>query len=102
MALFFLIFSYIYIYLFDGPPTTALGFNPPDVDIMKNPPRKSNDSLIDAWVLFRYLVIGLYVGLATVGIFAIWYTHESFLGINLVGDGHTLVIFSQLKTWDQA
>jgi len=85
----------------DGPPATALGFNPPDVDIMKKPPRRSNDSLIDAWVLFRYLVIGLYVGLATVGIFAIWYTHESFLGISLVGDGHTLVSFSQLRTWDQ-
>lgn len=85
----------------DGPPATALGFNPPDVDIMKKPPRRSNDSLIDAWVLFRYLVIGLYVGLATVGIFAIWYTHESFLGISLAEDGHTLVSFSQLRTWDQ-
>lgn len=85
----------------DGPPATALGFNPPDVDIMKKPPRRSNDSLIDAWVLFRYLVIGLYVGLATVGIFAIWYTHESFLGISLAGDGHTLISFSQLRTWDQ-
>lgn len=85
----------------DGPPATALGFNPPDVDIMKKPPRRSNDPLIDAWVLFRYLVIGLYVGLATVGIFAIWYTHESFLGISLAGDGHTLVSFSQLRTWDQ-
>eukprot|EP01018_Ginkgo_biloba_P020202 Gb_01120 [translate_table: standard] len=85
----------------DGPPATALGFNPPDVDIMRKPPRKSDDSLINTWVLFRYLVIGLYVGVATVGIFAIWYTHESFLGINLSGDGHTLVSFSQLTTWDQ-
>eukprot|EP00252_Welwitschia_mirabilis_P019468 TRINITY_DN4521_c0_g1_i1.p1 TRINITY_DN4521_c0_g1~~TRINITY_DN4521_c0_g1_i1.p1 ORF type:complete len:1071 (-),score=207.93 TRINITY_DN4521_c0_g1_i1:373-3585(-) len=85
----------------DGPPATALGFNPPDVDIMKKPPRRSDDSLINAWVLFRYLVIGFYVGLATVGVFAIWYTHGSFLGINLVEDGHTLITFSQLTTWDQ-
>ncbi|XP_073139588.1 calcium-transporting ATPase 4, endoplasmic reticulum-type-like [Henckelia pumila] len=85
----------------DGPPATALGFNPPDKDIMKKPPRRSDDSLISPWILFRYLVIGSYVGLATVGIFIIWYTHSSFLGINLVGDGHSLVTYSQLANWGQ-
>ncbi|URE10913.1 Cation transporting ATPase, C-terminus [Musa troglodytarum] len=83
----------------DGPPATALGFNPPDKDIMKKPPRRSDDSLITAWILFRYMVIGLYVGIATVGIFIIWYTHGSFAGIDLSGDGHTLVTYSQLSNW---
>ncbi|GAB4860272.1 Calcium-transporting ATPase 4, endoplasmic reticulum-type [Ancistrocladus abbreviatus] len=85
----------------DGPPATALGFNPPDKDVMKKPPRRSNDSLINAWILFRYLVIGLYVGVATVGIFIIWYTHDSFFGIDLSNDGHTLVSYSQLANWGQ-
>ncbi|CAL5193970.1 unnamed protein product [Lathyrus oleraceus] len=85
----------------DGPPATALGFNPPDKDIMKKPPRRSDDSLINLWILFRYLVIGTYVGLATVGVFIIWYTHGSFLGIDLSGDGHTLVTYSQLANWGQ-
>ncbi|KAK4483147.1 hypothetical protein RD792_010327 [Penstemon davidsonii] len=85
----------------DGPPATALGFNPPDKDIMKKPPRRSDDSLISAWILFRYLVIGSYVGLATVGVFIIWYTHSSFLGIDLSGDGHSLVTYSQLANWGQ-
>ncbi|KAM2983566.1 hypothetical protein FF2_009476 [Malus domestica] len=85
----------------DGPPATALGFNPPDKDIMKKPPRRSDDSLISAWILFRYLVIGMYVGLATVGVFVIWYTHGSFLGIDLSGDGHSLVTYSQLANWGQ-
>lgn len=40
----------------DGPPATALGFNPADVGIMRKPPRKSSDSLINSWVLFRYMV----------------------------------------------
>ncbi|XP_022997896.1 calcium-transporting ATPase 1, endoplasmic reticulum-type-like [Cucurbita maxima] len=85
----------------DGPPATALGFNPPDTNIMKKPPRRSDDSLITAWILFRYLVIGLYVGIATVGVFIIWYTHASFMGIDLSGDGHSLVSYSQLANWDQ-
>ncbi|WVZ06743.1 hypothetical protein V8G54_020089 [Vigna mungo] len=85
----------------DGPPATALGFNPPDKDIMKKPPRRSDDSLINLWILFRYMVIGIYVGLATVGVFIIWYTHGSFLGIDLAGDGHTLVTYTQLANWDQ-
>ncbi|KHN09451.1 Calcium-transporting ATPase 4, endoplasmic reticulum-type [Glycine soja] len=85
----------------DGPPATALGFNPPDKDIMKKPPRHSDDSLINLWILFRYLVIGIYVGLATVGIFIIWYTHGSFFGIDLSGDGHSLVTYTQLANWGQ-
>ncbi|XP_072960703.1 calcium-transporting ATPase 1, endoplasmic reticulum-type-like [Typha angustifolia] len=85
----------------DGPPATALSFNPPDKDIMKKPPRRSDDSLITPWILFRYMVIGLYVGIATVGIFIIWYTHGSFMGIDLSGDGHTLVTYSQLSNWGQ-
>ncbi|KAK4476318.1 hypothetical protein RD792_015463 [Penstemon davidsonii] len=85
----------------DGPPATALGFNPADVDIMKKPPRRSNDPLINSWVLFRYMVIGSYVGIATVGVFIIWYTQSSFLGINLISDGHTLVQLSQLRNWGE-
>lgn len=85
----------------DGPPATALGFNPPDVDIMRMPPRRSDDKLINAWVFFRYMVIGLYVGIATVGVFAVWYTHSSFLGIDLSADGHSLVTMNQLMNWGQ-
>ncbi|GMH23102.1 hypothetical protein Nepgr_024945 [Nepenthes gracilis] len=84
----------------DGPPATALGFNPPEKDVMTKPPRKSDDGLINAWILFRYLIVGLYVGVATVGIFVIWYTKSSFLGIDLSKDGHSLVTYNQLSRWD--
>lgn len=44
-------------------------------------------------------VIGVYVGVATVGVFVIWYTHSSFLGIDLSADGHSLVTYNQLANW---
>ncbi len=42
----------------DGLPATALGFNPPDLDIMERPPRSSKESLITPWLFFRYMAIG--------------------------------------------
>lgn len=41
------------------------------------------------------------MGLATVGIFVLWYTQASFLGINLVSDGHTIIELSQLRNWGE-
>ncbi|XP_065213221.1 calcium-transporting ATPase sarcoplasmic/endoplasmic reticulum type isoform X3 [Planococcus citri] len=57
----------------DGLPATALGFNPPDLDIMSKPPRKSDEGLISGWLFFRYMAIGGYVGAATVGAAAWWF-----------------------------
>jgi Ca2+ transporting ATPase len=42
----------------DGLPATALGFNPPDLDIMERPPRNARESLITPWLFFRYMAIG--------------------------------------------
>ena len=85
----------------DGPPATALGFNPPDVDIMTKKPRRKDEDLISTWAMVRYLVVGLYVGAATVGIFAVWYTKTEFLGIDLAKDGHTPVTWHQLTHWGE-
>lgn len=78
----------------DGPPATALGFNPPDGDIMKKPPRRSDDVLINRWTFFRYMVVGIYVGFACVGVFAYWYMYYE-----ASNDGHTLVTWYQLTHW---
>ena len=57
----------------DGLPATALGFNPPDLDIMNKPPRNPKEPLISGWLFFRYMTIGTYVGCATVGAAAWWF-----------------------------
>nr|XP_006640894.1 PREDICTED: sarcoplasmic/endoplasmic reticulum calcium ATPase 3 [Lepisosteus oculatus] len=57
----------------DGLPATALGFNPPDLDIMDKPPRNPKEPLISGWLFFRYLAIGGYVGLGTVGAATWWF-----------------------------
>ncbi|EQC36759.1 Ca2+-transporting ATPase [Saprolegnia diclina VS20] len=78
----------------DGPPATALGFNPADKDIMTKPPRRANDVLINGWVFFRYMVVGIYVGFACVGVFGYWYMFYD--GSN---DGHSLITYHQLTNW---
>ncbi|CAL1704224.1 unnamed protein product [Somion occarium] len=58
----------------DSLPATALGFNPADHSIMRVPPRNSREPLIGKWLFFRYLVVGIYVGVATVAGYAWWFT----------------------------
>ena len=61
----------------DGLPATALSFNPPDHDVMRRPPRKRDEALVGGWLFFRYMVIGIYVGGATVFGYAWWFMYNS-------------------------
>jgi len=70
----------------DGPPATALGFNPPAPDLMKQNPRPSNEPIMTRWLITRYCLTGLYVGFATVAIFV---GHYLKMGVTL----------SQLSSW---
>merc|ERR1711861_47680 len=69
----------------DGPPATALGFNPPEPDVMKKAPRSRDDSLISGWIFFRYMVVGILV---------YWYCFDTE-----APDGHDLVTLDQLMNW---
>lgn len=60
----------------DGLPATALSFNPPDHDVMRRPPRKRDEPLVGGWLLFRYMVIGTYVGAATVFGYVWWFLYN--------------------------
>ncbi|MCJ1233328.1 hypothetical protein MMC14_001283 [Varicellaria rhodocarpa] len=61
----------------DGLPATALSFNPPDHDVMRRPPRKRDEALVGGWLFFRYMVVGIYVGAATVFGYAWWFMFYS-------------------------
>lgn len=59
----------------DGLPATAIGFNKQDRKVMMVRPRKVNEAIVNGWLFFRYLVIGAYVGLATIAGFAWWFLY---------------------------
>lgn len=61
---------------------------------MLKPPRSHSEPLINGFTFFKYMVIGCYVGFATVGIFTYWY-----LFYDWAEDNHPLITFDQLRTW---
>jgi len=80
----------------DGLPATALSFNPPDANAMRQPPRPLSEPFIDGPLALRYLLIGLYVGVATVAGFAYWFVgFEGGPQITL----HQLTHFGECPSW---
>jgi Ca2+-transporting ATPase len=73
----------------NGSPAIALGFNPADANIMKKLPHCADNSLITPWVFFCYMVVGMYVGFACVGVFVYWYLYYE--------GNHTNISWKQLS-----
>lgn len=61
---------------------------------MDKPPRSKNEKIVDKWTFIRYLVIGIYVGFATVGIFVYWYVFYTWAAYD-----HQTITFGQLSGW---
>jgi Ca2+-transporting ATPase len=72
----------------DGPPATALAFNPADPTAMQKPPRNRNEPLFNKNMIVRYLLTGGYVAFATIGSFVWWFTDKA-------------VKLNQLRHWDK-
>mmetsp|Transcript_10863 Transcript_10863/g.16386 ORF Transcript_10863/g.16386 Transcript_10863/m.16386 type:complete len:1028 (-) Transcript_10863:35-3118(-) len=50
----------------DGFPAIALGFNPAEDGIMEEYPRPKDEPIVSGYTLLRYLITGIYIGIATV------------------------------------
>jgi len=70
----------------DGPPATALGFNPPDPGLMSRKPRSSSEEIMTSENLLRYSIAGLYIGIATVGVYASYFLDRG-------------ISFQELQSW---
>jgi P-type Ca2+ transporter type 2A len=87
----------------DGLPATALSFNPPDNDVMRRAPRKRDEALVGGWLFFRYMVIGTYVGAATVFGYVWWFMYYaggpqvSFYQLRNFHKCSSLPLFSEMK-----
>ena len=74
----------------DGLPATALSFNPADHDVMRRTPRKRDEPLVSGWLFFRYMVVGTYVGAATVFGYVWWF---------MLYSGGPQISFAQLRNF---
>lgn len=61
----------------DGLPATALGFNPSDNEVMVRPPRPRDEPIVGKWLFLRYMIVGCYVGAATVFGYVWWFMFYS-------------------------
>ncbi len=91
----------IFLTAAQGPPE---GFAPvqllceslgTDRGVMLRPPRRKDNGLTSGCVSFRYMVTGMYVGLATFGVFVHWCVSDA--GSQ---DGHSLVSLTGLMPND--
>ena len=45
---------------------------------MERKPRRKDDKIVTNWIFFRYMIIGIYVGVSTVGIFMYYYMYYNW------------------------
>ncbi len=55
----------------DGLPAIALGLEPSDPQVMRQPPRKAADSIFSGGLLGKILFRGVLIGLTTLGVFSL-------------------------------
>ncbi|CAH8666344.1 unnamed protein product [Schistosoma rodhaini] len=55
--------------LMDGPPAQSLGVEPPDPHVVRQPPRRANDSILDGGLMFNVLTASSLIVSGTLWIF---------------------------------
>jgi magnesium-transporting ATPase (P-type) len=60
----------------DGLPATALGVNPAEPGVMDLAPRSKDEGIVTPFTLLRYIIGGIYLGLATIAAAYYWYIFD--------------------------
>ena len=79
----------------DGLPATALGFDPPEKDIMKRKPEDPGESIFSHGLAGLIVARGILIGLTTLAVYAFLLYHTADIGLARTGGFVTLVL-SQL------
>ena len=61
----------------DGMTAVALGLEPAEKNIMKRPPRDMNEPILDRYAIVMIIILGGYIGLATLGIFHYYLSQDT-------------------------
>lgn len=84
----------------DGLPAVALGFDPPEKDIMKRPPRKSDESIFSQGLAGTILFRGTLIGLTTLTVYVSVLYFTADIGLARTSAFVTLVLTQLIHVFE--
>jgi Ca2+-transporting ATPase len=84
----------------DGLPAMALGFDPPESDVMKMPPRKEGESIFAHGLHKLIIVRGMLIGLSSLTVFTLLYKSSGDVRIARTGCFITLVMTQLIHVFE--
>ncbi len=84
----------------DGLPAVALGFDPPEKDVMKRPPRKPDESIFSQGLAGTILFRGILIGLTTLAVYISILYFTADIGAARTGAFVTLVLTQLIHVFE--
>lgn len=84
----------------DGLPAVALGFDPPEKDVMKRPPREPNESIFSHGLAGIILFRGVLIGMTTLAVFMTVLYYKGDVGEARTGTFVTLVLTQLIHVFE--
>ena len=84
----------------DGLPAVALGFDPPEKDVMKRPPREPGEGIFSNGLAGIILFRGVLIGLTTLAVFATMLYFSGDVGVARTGAFVTLVLTQLIHVFE--
>jgi P-type Ca2+ transporter type 2C len=84
----------------DGLPAIALGFDPPERDVMMRPPRGESESIFSNGLLVLILFRGILIGFCTLAVFAMILNFTSNIDLARTGAFVTLVMTQLIHVFE--